>query len=108
MLITNTTKNELCNELRIIKAMDRNYVNCLKWYDGKHIQKKYSTHPQILLSWKQSNFLKNLFEFNELILFFNCFVFHFQFIDFFSHGFLIFIGTSYFLQVFNTKNYFIL
>jgi len=29
MLITNTTKNELCNELRIIEAMDSNYVHYL-------------------------------------------------------------------------------
>ena len=50
MLITNTTKNELCNELHIIETMDRNYVNYLKGYDGQHTQKSTSIHPQILLS----------------------------------------------------------
>jgi len=42
MSVTNTTKNELCNELHIIEVMGRYCVNNLKGHNGKHIQKKYS------------------------------------------------------------------
>jgi len=49
MLITNTTKNEFYNELRIIESMDRNYVNYLKGYVVNIYKKSTPIHPQILL-----------------------------------------------------------
>jgi hypothetical protein len=48
MLITNTTKNEFYNELRIIEAMGRNFVNYLKGTMVNIFKKSTTINPQIL------------------------------------------------------------
>ena len=59
MLITNTTKNEIYNELRMIEAMDRTHVNYLKDMMVNIYKKSTPIYPQILLSQKQSDFSEN-------------------------------------------------
>ena len=47
MLITNTTKNEICNELRIMDTMNRNYFNYLNDMMVSISKKSIPIHPQI-------------------------------------------------------------